>query len=198
MPSDCLHWCLRQDNSILVGGLQTSPIWHEDLGNPNAVQIGVLNASGSISGLIIRPLIQYIDGEFSRKWGIRCEPNPGNSIDLPKSTAIQSFWARWLELWLACLGAMDLDQSSVQPYFARALMSSFHSRASYHRSWPRIFSNDFARHCARALTPPKLLCGSTFMGESHHRCRLPLTLGLLLHSWSSNKFLGQFRLYLPR
>ncbi|ORX37419.1 general substrate transporter [Kockovaella imperatae] len=55
----------------IIAGLQAFDAWHEDLGNPGGVGIGLLNASGYISGLLVGPVIAYIDEHFGRKWGIR-------------------------------------------------------------------------------------------------------------------------------
>jgi hypothetical protein len=61
-----------QDDGTLISGLQTFDSWHEDLGNPSGALIGLLNACGAISGLIVGPIIAWIDETFGRRWGIRC------------------------------------------------------------------------------------------------------------------------------
>jgi hypothetical protein len=61
------------DDGSLISGLQAFDAWHEDLGNPDGIGIGLLNASGAISGFVVGPIITYIDEKFGRKWGIRCE-----------------------------------------------------------------------------------------------------------------------------
>ncbi|ORY30799.1 putative hexose transport-related protein [Naematelia encephala] len=58
------------DGSV-ISGLQAFDSWHEDLGNPDGVKIGLLNATGSFSGLVVGPIITYIDEHLGRKWGIR-------------------------------------------------------------------------------------------------------------------------------
>jgi SP family sugar:H+ symporter-like MFS transporter len=60
------------DDGSLISGLQAFDAWHEDLGNPDGIGIGLLNASGAISGFVVGPIITYIDETFGRKWGIRC------------------------------------------------------------------------------------------------------------------------------
>ncbi|GAW03554.1 sugar transporter [Lentinula edodes] len=55
----------------LVSGLQASDAWQADLGYPDGVRLGLLNAIGSISGLFVGPIITYIDENFGRRWGIR-------------------------------------------------------------------------------------------------------------------------------
>ncbi|CAD6591810.1 MAG: hypothetical protein TREMPRED_000209, partial [Tremellales sp. Tagirdzhanova-0007] len=55
----------------LIAGLQAFDSWHADLGNPDGVRIGLLNATGFLSGLVVGPLITYIDEHMGRKWGIR-------------------------------------------------------------------------------------------------------------------------------
>ncbi|KAJ4497419.1 putative hexose transport-related protein [Lentinula lateritia] len=48
----------------LVSGLQASDSWQADLGYPDGVRLGLLNAIGSISGLFVGPIITYIDENF--------------------------------------------------------------------------------------------------------------------------------------
>ncbi|KAJ3742499.1 general substrate transporter [Lentinula detonsa] len=55
----------------LVSGLQASDAWQADLGYPDGVRLGLLNAIGSISGLVVGPIITYIDENWGRRWGIR-------------------------------------------------------------------------------------------------------------------------------
>ncbi|KAH7878439.1 putative hexose transport-related protein [Lentinula edodes] len=55
----------------LVSGLQASDAWQADLGYPDGVRLGLLNAIGSISGLFVGPIITYIDENLGRRWGIR-------------------------------------------------------------------------------------------------------------------------------
>lgn len=64
------------DDGSLIAGLQAFDSWHEDLGHPNGTRIGLLNATGFLSGLVVGPIITYIDEHFGRKWGIRCELSP--------------------------------------------------------------------------------------------------------------------------
>lgn len=58
------------DGSI-ISGLQALDAWHADLNYPSPARIGLLNASGSFAGLVVGPIITYIDEHFGRKWGIR-------------------------------------------------------------------------------------------------------------------------------
>lgn len=60
------------DDGTLISGLQAFDAWHEDLGNPDGALIGLLNATGFLSGFCVGPVITYIDEQFGRKWGIRC------------------------------------------------------------------------------------------------------------------------------
>lgn len=62
-----------KDEDSIIAGLQAFDAWHEDLGNPSPAQIGALNACPSISGLVVGPIIAYIDEHYGRRWGIRCE-----------------------------------------------------------------------------------------------------------------------------
>lgn len=55
----------------LIAGLQAFDSWHQDLGNPDGVRIGLLNATAFLSGLVVGPIITYIDETYGRKWGIR-------------------------------------------------------------------------------------------------------------------------------
>lgn len=61
------------DEDSIIAGLQAFDAWHEDLGNPSPAQIGALNACPSISGLVVGPIIAYIDEHYGRRWGIRCK-----------------------------------------------------------------------------------------------------------------------------
>ncbi|KAL7411188.1 putative hexose transport-related protein [Mrakia frigida] len=58
-------------DGTLLSGLQALDAWHADLGNPSAGKIGVLNAAGAISGLVVGPFITWVDERFGRRWGIR-------------------------------------------------------------------------------------------------------------------------------
>ncbi|KAK4688562.1 hypothetical protein P7C73_g1534, partial [Tremellales sp. Uapishka_1] len=58
-------------DGTLISGLQALDAWHEDLGNPSALRIGLLNAVGFMSGLVVGPIITFIDETYGRKWGIR-------------------------------------------------------------------------------------------------------------------------------
>lgn len=60
-------------DGTLLSGLQALDPWHEDLGQPSASKIGVLNAAGAISGLVVGPFITWVNEGFGRRWGIRCE-----------------------------------------------------------------------------------------------------------------------------
>jgi SP family sugar:H+ symporter-like MFS transporter len=60
-------------DGTLISGLQALDAWNEDLGFPGRAKIGLLNAAGSITGLLVGPLITWIDERFGRRWGIRCE-----------------------------------------------------------------------------------------------------------------------------
>ena len=64
---------MQADDGSLIAGLQAFDSWHADLGEPDGVRIGLLNATGFLSGLVVGPLITYIDEHMGRKWGIRCE-----------------------------------------------------------------------------------------------------------------------------
>ena len=64
--------CFADDGS-LVSGLQASDAWQADLNYPDGVRLGMLNAVGFISGLIVGPIITYIDENWGRRWGIRCK-----------------------------------------------------------------------------------------------------------------------------
>ncbi|ODN77408.1 hypothetical protein L202_04588 [Cryptococcus amylolentus CBS 6039] len=55
----------------LISGLQASDAWQEDLGYPTGVRLGMLNAVGFIAGLVVGPIITYIDETWGRRWGIR-------------------------------------------------------------------------------------------------------------------------------
>lgn len=55
----------------LISGLQAFDYWYQDLGNPDGLRIGLLNASGNMAGLVVGPLITYIDETWGRRWGIR-------------------------------------------------------------------------------------------------------------------------------
>ncbi|WRT66038.1 uncharacterized protein IL334_002990 [Kwoniella shivajii] len=55
----------------LISGLQASDAWQADLNYPNGVKLGLLNACGSFSGILVGPIINYIDEHFGRRWGIR-------------------------------------------------------------------------------------------------------------------------------
>jgi SP family sugar:H+ symporter-like MFS transporter len=44
-----------------------------DLNYPTGARLGALNACGQIAGLVVGPVIAYIDEHYGRKWGIRCE-----------------------------------------------------------------------------------------------------------------------------
>ncbi|KAK8865576.1 hypothetical protein IAR55_000720 [Kwoniella newhampshirensis] len=55
----------------LVSGLQASEAWQADLDYPDGVRLGLLNAVGNIAGLVVGPLITYIDETHGRRWGIR-------------------------------------------------------------------------------------------------------------------------------
>ncbi|WWD18249.1 hypothetical protein CI109_102699 [Kwoniella shandongensis] len=55
----------------LISGLQASDAWQADLGYPDGVRLGLLNAIGNISGLVVGPVITYIDETYGRRWGIR-------------------------------------------------------------------------------------------------------------------------------
>jgi len=58
-------------DGYLVSGLQAFDAWHDDLGDPDSVKIGLLNACASFSGLAVGPVITYIDEHYGRRWGIR-------------------------------------------------------------------------------------------------------------------------------
>ncbi|WVQ83710.1 hypothetical protein IAT38_005854 [Cryptococcus sp. DSM 104549] len=55
----------------LISGLQASDSWQADLEYPSSMRIGMLNSLGNISGLVVGPIIMYIDDNFGRRWGIR-------------------------------------------------------------------------------------------------------------------------------
>ncbi|KAI0801952.1 general substrate transporter [Irpex lacteus] len=55
----------------LISGLQASDAWQADLNYPDGVRLGMLNAVGFIAGLIVGPIITYIDEHWGRRWGIR-------------------------------------------------------------------------------------------------------------------------------
>jgi hypothetical protein len=61
------------DDGSLIGGLQAFPSWQQDLGYPDGAKIGLLNACSPIAGLFVGPVIQHIDDNFGRKWGVRCQ-----------------------------------------------------------------------------------------------------------------------------
>ncbi|KAK1925411.1 putative hexose transport-related protein [Papiliotrema laurentii] len=58
-------------DGTIISGLQAFDSWNADLGYPNGTKIGLLNACSQFSGLVVGPIIQYIDDTFGRKWGIR-------------------------------------------------------------------------------------------------------------------------------
>lgn len=60
-------------DGTLISGLQAFPAWQQDLGYPDGLRIGLLNACGYMSGLVVGPIITYIDENLGRKWGIRCQ-----------------------------------------------------------------------------------------------------------------------------
>ncbi|WVR05555.1 hypothetical protein IAU60_002574 [Kwoniella sp. DSM 27419] len=55
----------------LISGLQASDAWQADLGYPDGVKLGLLNACASFTGLAAGPIITYIDENYGRRWGIR-------------------------------------------------------------------------------------------------------------------------------
>lgn len=59
-------------DGTIISRLQSLDSWYSDLGNPSLPQIGLLNASGFMSGIVAGPLINFIDDRFGRRWGIRC------------------------------------------------------------------------------------------------------------------------------
>jgi SP family sugar:H+ symporter-like MFS transporter len=61
------------DEGNVISGLQAFPAWQEDLNYPTGARLGALNACGQIAGLVVGPVIAYIDEHYGRKWGIRCE-----------------------------------------------------------------------------------------------------------------------------
>jgi hypothetical protein len=68
------------DEGNVIAGLQAFPAWQEDLNYPTGARLGALNACGQIAGLVVGPVIAYIDEHFGRKWGIRCESPPRNRL----------------------------------------------------------------------------------------------------------------------
>jgi SP family sugar:H+ symporter-like MFS transporter len=68
------HICTDgKDEGNVISGLQAFPAWQEDLNYPTGARLGALNACGQIAGLVVGPVIAYIDEHYGRKWGIRCE-----------------------------------------------------------------------------------------------------------------------------
>lgn len=62
-----------EDDGTLIGGLQAFDSWQEDLNYPSGWRLGLLNAVGYIAGFVVGPVIVYIDDNWGRRWGIRCE-----------------------------------------------------------------------------------------------------------------------------
>lgn len=58
-------------DGTIISGLQAFDSWQSDLGYPNGVKLGLLNASGYFAGFLAGPLITWIDETWGRKWGIR-------------------------------------------------------------------------------------------------------------------------------
>ncbi|KLT43733.1 putative hexose transport-related protein [Cutaneotrichosporon oleaginosum] len=72
-------------DGMLISGLQAFDSWHNDIGltedNPNyAALLGLLNAAGPLSAFAIGPVITYIDQNWGRRWGLRCELVYGYTI----------------------------------------------------------------------------------------------------------------------
>ena len=65
-----------EDDGTLIGGLQAFDSWQEDLNYPSGWRLGLLNAVGYIAGFVVGPVIVYIDDNWGRRWGIRCESKP--------------------------------------------------------------------------------------------------------------------------
>ncbi|WVO17757.1 hypothetical protein L204_105455 [Cryptococcus depauperatus] len=55
----------------LIGGLQASQSWQTDLGHPKGVRLGMLNAIVFIAGLVVGPIITFVNENWGRRWGIR-------------------------------------------------------------------------------------------------------------------------------
>lgn len=96
ITSSCLCALLTAlDDGTLIAGLQAFPTWNEDLNYPAGARLGLLNAIGYIAGFFVGPVIAYIDDNFGRKWGIRCESS--GSFCMPSSLCLQStefaFWS---------------------------------------------------------------------------------------------------------
>jgi hypothetical protein len=72
MPEQTLGLTDITDEGSVIAGLQAFPAWQEDLNYPTGARLGALNACGQIAGLVVGPVIAYIDENFGRKWGIRC------------------------------------------------------------------------------------------------------------------------------
>jgi MFS family permease len=71
-------WLIRPDlisadDGNLISGLQAFDSWQTDLDFPTGARLGLLNAIGYIAGFFVGPVINYIDDNFGRKWGIRCK-----------------------------------------------------------------------------------------------------------------------------
>jgi hypothetical protein len=68
------------DEGSIIAGLQAFPAWQEDLNYPTGARLGALNACAQIAGLVVGPVIAYIDENYGRKWGIRCMSARGNRV----------------------------------------------------------------------------------------------------------------------
>ncbi|WVO17095.1 hypothetical protein L204_104782 [Cryptococcus depauperatus] len=66
-----LGMVLNGYDSSLIAGLQASDAWQEDLDHPTGARLGMLNAVSNIAGLVVGPVIAYIDEHWGRRWGIR-------------------------------------------------------------------------------------------------------------------------------
>lgn len=67
----CVGLILNGYEGNVISGLQAFPAWQEDLNYPTGARLGALNACGQIAGLVVGPVIAYIDEHYGRKWGIR-------------------------------------------------------------------------------------------------------------------------------
>ncbi|GAA5829006.1 hypothetical protein JCM11251_004095 [Rhodosporidiobolus azoricus] len=58
-------------DGTILGSLQALDRWHHDLGNPDASQIGVLNAMSYIAGVISGPIAAWSADKWGRKFNMR-------------------------------------------------------------------------------------------------------------------------------
>ncbi|CED83389.1 hexose transport-related protein [Phaffia rhodozyma] len=58
-------------DGTIISRILALDVWTEDIGNPSASQIGVLNAVPYMSGFVVGPFITWLDSRYGRRWGLR-------------------------------------------------------------------------------------------------------------------------------